>query len=248
MVKRGHQGRSLAVRMGHFLEQETLGIGLRCLVAYEVTSHQATQLIAQRARFRPCGLLLGAMPATLVFRNMTGAVSQRESCMTSIKYLYPPQPTAVHVPAHHQDMIARIFAGLEKTVVFQPTSPISGLGEIIVRESQIWETADILIRRIGKHTAQELRAHLRDLLARDIAEVVYLEIPPVQAGGETICQEAEKVGFFFAGLGPSSTAEGETLILQYLNTKLDLSCLRVATPMGKEILEYLRQEQRRVGG
>jgi GNAT superfamily N-acetyltransferase len=248
MVRRGHQGRSLAVRMGQFLEQEALSIGLRCLVTYEVTSHQATQLIVHLARFRPCGLLLGAMPATLDFRTMTGAVSQRESCMTSFKYLVPPQPAAVRVPAHHQDMIARIFAGLEKTVVFQPPSPISGLGEIIIRESQTWETAEILVPRIGENTPQEIRAHLRELLARDIAEVIYLEIPLDQAGGETICQEAEKVGFFFAGLGPSSTSEGEALILQYLNTKLELSCLRVATPMGKEILEYLRQEQRRVGG
>lgn len=248
MVKRGHQGRSLAVRMGQFLEQEALGIGLRCLVAYEVTSHQATQLIAHRAGFRPCGLLLGAMPATLDFRTMSGAVSQRESCITSIKYLVPPQPSAVRVPTRHQDMIARIFAGLEKPVVFQPPSPISGPGEIIVRESQTWETAEILIPRIGKNTPQEIRARLRDLLTRAVAEAVYLEIPLDQEGGETICQEAETAGFFFAGLGPSSTTAGEALILQYLNTNLDLSWLRVATSMGKEILAYAAREQRRVGG
>ncbi len=246
VIKRGHQGRSLGMRMGRFLEQEALGIGLRCLVTYEVTSHPVTQLIAHRARFQPCGLLLGAMPATLEYRTMTGAVSQRESCVVSMKYLVPPQPATVRVPAHHQIMIARMYAGLGKTVAFQPPSSISGPGETVVRESKIWETADILVRRIGENTLQDIHAHLHDLLARDSAEVIYLEIPLDQAGGDIICQEAEKAGFFFAGLGPSSTAEGEALVLQYLNTELDLSRPRVATPMGKDILAYVKQEHQRV--
>ncbi|TVQ99373.1 MAG: hypothetical protein EA399_07200 [Desulfovibrionales bacterium] len=246
MVKRGHQGRSLAVRMGQFLEQEALGIGLRCLVTYEVTSHKATQLIAHRAKFRPCGLILGAMPATLDFRNMTGAVSQRESCMVSMKYLLPPQPATVHVPAHHQDMIARIFAGLGKPVVFQNPSSVAGPGEILVRESQTWETADIVVRRFGENSPRAIRVHLQDLLARGIAEAIYLELPLDQGGGDVVCREAEEAGFFFAGLGPSSTTEGEVLILQYMKPELDLSWLRGGTPMGREILRYVTWEQERV--
>jgi len=245
VVRRGHQGRCLAVRMGRFLEQESLDAGLRCLVTYEVTSHQATQLIAHRARFRPCGLILGAMPATLNFQTMGGPVSQRESCMVSMKYLVPPRPTAVRVPAHHEDMIGRIFAGLEKAVVLQGPSPLSGSGETLVRESQTWETADIIVRRIGANTFREIQAHLRHLLARQVAEVIYLEIPLDQPGGDILCQEAEMAGFFFAGLGPSSTAKGEALILQYLNTELDLSRLRVVTPMGREILAYVTREHDR---
>ncbi|WP_045218241.1 GNAT family N-acetyltransferase [Desulfonatronum thioautotrophicum] len=246
MVKRGHQGRSLAVRMGQFLEQEALGIGLRCLVTYEVTSHKATQLIAHRAQFRPCGLILGAMPATMDFQTLTGAVSQRESCMVSFKYLIAPRPAVVHVPAHHQKMIARIYFGLGKTVTYHPPSPVSDWGETVVRVSRTWETAEILVRRIGKNSPAEIRAHLRDLLAGGVAQVVYLEIPLDQTGGDLVCREAEQLGFFFAGLGPSSTTQGEALILQYLKTELDLSRLRVVTPMGREILGYVTREQERV--
>ena len=248
VVKQGHQGRSLAVRMGQFLEKEALGAGLICMVSYEVTSHHATQLIAHRARFSPCGLILGAMPATLDFRNLTGLVSQRESCMVSLKYLVPPKPARISPPAHHKDMISRIYAGLGRPVFFQNPSKLSGPGEVIVRESQVWETAEILVRRIAENTSRDIRSHLGELLGRQGIEVIYLEIPLDQGGEGTVCHEAEKLGFFFAGLGPSSTGNGEALILQYLKTRLDLSYPRVVTPMGREILAYIIQERRRVYG
>ena len=247
MVKRGHQGRSLAVRMGQFLERESLGDGLRCLVSYEVTSHPATQLIAHRARFRPCGLILGAMPATLNFRTMTGTISQRESCMVSMKHLIPAQPATLHVPTHHQHMISQIYAGMEKPVVFQNRSRLSGPGEIDVRLRQTWGSADILVRRIGEDTPERIRSHLREVLASGNAAAIYLELPLHQGDNAVVCREAENAGFFFAGLGPSSCVEGEGLILQYLNTELDLSRLRIATPMGRELLAYVRQEWQRVG-
>lgn len=246
VVKQGHQGHSLAVRMGQFLERESLGVGLRCLVSYEVTSHQATQLIAHRAKFRACGLILGAMPATLNFRRMTGAVSQRESCMVSIKHLVPAQPATLRVPAHHREIIAKIYAGMEKPVAFQNRSQPSGPGEIVVRQSRTWESADILVRRIGEDTPERIRAHLRDVLAAGNTAVIYLELPLDQGGNDDACREAEHAGFFFAGLGPSSSLEGEALILQYVNTELDLSRLRIVTPMGKELLGYVRQERQRV--
>ncbi|GAB6058413.1 hypothetical protein JCM31598_15300 [Desulfonatronum parangueonense] len=246
VVKRGHQGRSLAVRMGRFLEMEALEAGLVCLVSYEVTSHHATQLIAHRAKFSPCGLILGAMPATLNFQAMAGLVCQRESCMVSLKYLVPPKPVAIRVPDRHKDMIAKIYAGLGKPVVFQSPAMCSGPGETMARISQTWGTADILVRRIGDNTPREINAHLRDILAQGIAEVIYLEIPLDQSGGEMVCREAELAGFFFAGLGPSSTGAGEALILQYLNTQLDLSRPKVVTPLGKEILVYVAQQRWRV--
>jgi hypothetical protein len=52
---------------------------------------------------------------------------------------------------------------------------------------------------------------------------------------------AVKLGFCFAGFGPSSTGNGEALIHQYLKTHLDLSYPRVVTPLGRKILAYIIQ-------
>jgi len=248
VVKQGHQGRSLAVRMGQFLEKEALDAGLICMVSYEVTSHHATQLIAHRAKFSPCGLIFGAMPASLDYQNLIGLVSQRESCMVSLKYLVPPKPARISPPAHHKDMISRIYAGLGRPVIFQSPSKFSGPGGVIVRESKVWETAEILVRWIDEKTPRDIHAHLYELLGRHGIDVIYLEIPMDQSGCGAVCREAEKLGFFFAGIGPSSTGNGEALILQYLKTQLDLSYPRVVTLLGREILAYIIQDRVRVHG
>ncbi len=102
--------------------------------------------------------------------------------MVSLKYLVPPKPARISPPAHHKDMISRIYAGLGRSVIFQSPSKFSGPGGVIVRESKVWETAEILVRHIGENTPTDIHAHLGELLGRQGIEVIYLEVPLDQSG------------------------------------------------------------------
>jgi hypothetical protein len=77
------------------------------------------------------------MPASLDYQNLIGLVSQRESCMVSLKYLVPPKPARISPPAHHKDMISRIYTGLGRSVIFQSPSKFSGPGEVIDHKGMI---------------------------------------------------------------------------------------------------------------
>jgi hypothetical protein len=245
VVAHAHRGGALTGRLFELLNHEALRAGLRRLMGHEVTNHPAMQLMASRDGYNPCALALGAMPAETAFKKMTETLPQRESCTVSMKFLVPPEEAVVCVPSHHRTMLERIYTSIGRTVVFKDIPAFSGPGETTIQSNPHWGIADIQVRRIGTDTLKSIRRCLSDLCETN-TEVVYLELPLDQGGIEDVCRAAEADGFFFAGLSPSSVTDGESLFLQYLNTEIDMSHLRIATPMGKEIFDYVARERQRV--
>lgn len=248
LVKRSHEGHFLLAQMGHCLDREVVKAGVNCLVSHGVTSHKASQVTSRRAGYKDCCLALGAMPSSLEFKKGTGAVSQRESCVVSMKYINQPAPSVVCIPTHHQEMIQKIYDNLGKPVSFEPLPTSKERGSINVRINNAWKMGDILVQRIGTDTKSEIRRVFRELKATGEVLVAFLELPLDQGGAEDVCRVAEKEGFFFAGLGPNTNLGGESLYLQYLDSALDMSLIQISSPMGKKILEYVATEQERVAG
>ncbi len=246
-VKPAHRGADLFDRMILSMYQEARGAGLQCLLGHAVTSHTASQVIIERTGSKMCGLTLGSMPGTLDFKNMTGVVAQRESCFVSMIFLVPPEPVSICASLHHRDMVARIYAGLNRPVAFRPSSPVSGYGEVSVSTNPSWGTGDIQVRRAGTDIPAQIERCLADLTAKSLS-VIYLELPFDAEGMDEICRAAEDRGFFFAAVGPSSATDGmDSLYLQYLNAGIDLSRIRAASPEARRILEYVAAERQRVG-
>jgi hypothetical protein len=245
VVSHAHRGKALSIMLFDLLYEESLRTGLRRWMGHTVTNHPAMQILANRYGNNPCALALGAMPAETVFIKMTEVLPQRESCVVTMKFITPPEEVAVSVPSHHRVILKRIYESIGRPIVFKNLPAVSGPSEVTIQSNQHWRIADIQVRRIGTDTLKNIRKCLRDLLKTN-AEVVYLELPLDQGEIEDICRAAESDGFFFAGLSPSSVHDGESLFLQYLNTDIDMSHLQIATPMGKEIFDYVAHEQQRL--
>jgi L-amino acid N-acyltransferase YncA len=247
VVNPSHRGASLAGLIFKGLVQEAIKEGVCSLVDHEVSSHPASQILANRAGFSPCALALGAMPASLDFKSLSGAVSQRESCVVSMKLLTRPDPSVLCAPSHHQKMLETIYSAMDKPVTFKPAPSSPGPAKVTIQMNRGWNIADIQVKCIGHNALAAIRRCLQDLLEIGQVDVVYLELPLDQGDTTDLCRSVEGDGFFFTGLGPSSvTVGGESLFLQYLNTQLDLSLLQIATPMGRTIFDYVAQERRRL--
>jgi hypothetical protein len=166
--------------------------------------------------------------------------------VVSMKFLVPPEAAVVCAPQHHQRIIERLYDFIGRPVGFESLPPPPGPGETAIVFNRAWGIADIQVRRLGTDTAADVSRRLRDLLEIGHAQVVYLELPLDQGGIDDICRIAEREGFIFAGLSPSSVNDGESLFLQYLNAEIDMSYLRVATSMGKELFDYVAGERQRL--
>lgn len=245
-VRPAHQGYALLRRMINYLDTVLVQNGVRRLVTHEVASHPASQIVLQRLGYKNCCLALGAMPATLEYKESVGRISQRESCVVSMKFLTPQPPVTITAPAHHQDMIERIYEHLGRDVAFAHRPSPNAPGDVAARVNSSWGCGDIQVRRVGADTPAEIKRCLRDLQNIGGAAVTFLELPLDQGGVDDVCLAAEAEGFFFAGLGPNTVQGGESFFLQHAPPEFDMSRVQIAAPMGKEIFAYVAQERARV--
>jgi hypothetical protein len=143
-------------------------------------------------------------------------------------------------------MLERIYAKLGAPVELRAPRPASGTGRVTVTLDRSWGCGEIHVEQVGIDTAAEVRRARRDLCGVAEAEVVYLYLPLAQGGTPELCLMAEADGFFFGGLGPRFAADGDALCLQYVSGDFDAGLLEVASPFGKELLDYAAAERARV--
>jgi hypothetical protein len=247
VVVPAHRKGNLTIPICEVMVKEVARFGIHRLISHEVTNHPAMQILGARLGFKPCAVALGAMPAGTTFKKMNENLSQRESCVVLMYFCVLPEPVFVCAPAHHRAMVERIYDAIGKPATFQHLPEPSGAGQVEIQINRAWNIADIQVRYTGTETAADIRRHLSKLTEVEKIDIVYLELPLDQGGIDGVCRDAEAMGFFFAGLSHSSAVnDRESLFLQHPNTKIDMSRLQIATPMGKEIFDYVARERQRL--
>jgi hypothetical protein len=246
-VAPAHRHRHLLERLRALAEEEARAIGLQGLVGYPVTTHVFSQRMDEAVGSHLCGVVLGQLPRSTTFKGITTEpAAQRVSTMLYFKHLGVPAPTVVHAPAHHRPMIERLYANLGVATELGAPAPATGAGRLVVGLDRSWGFGEIYVEIVGADTAAEIRRARADLCAVAEAEVVYLYLPLAQTGTPELCVQAEAEGFFFSGIGPRFVKDGDALCLQYVGGDLDPRLLQIATPFGRELLDYVTAERARV--
>jgi len=247
VVAPGHRGRRLMERMRDVLEEEALRAGLLGVFGQPVTSHTFSQKVNEDFGSKVCGLTLGLVPRSFTYRK-TGIppLAQRESTMLYFKYLTPPGRSALFAPRRHWPALTRIYEALGIPFELGPGSPPEGRGEAEASYDHAWGFGVVRVRRVGADTPAVLDLARRNLAAIAGAEAVYLELPLAQPATPSACEAAEASGFFFSGVGPSFAGDGDVLRLQYLAVPMDVSRIKVFSPLGQELLAYVASERERV--
>ena len=246
-VAPAHRHRHLLERLHALAEEEARRIGLQGLVAYPVTTHPFSQRMDEAVGSHLCGVVLGQLPRSTTFKGITTEpTAQRVSTLLYFKYLGEPPPTIVHAPAHHRPMLDRLYANLGVTTKVGAPAPAPGAGRLVVSLDRMWGFGEIYVETVGADTVTEISRAREDLCAVAETEVVYLYLPLAQAGTPDLCVRAEAEGFFFGGIGPRFAKDGDTLCLQYVGGELDPRLLQIATPFGRELLDYVTAERAKV--
>jgi hypothetical protein len=246
-VAPAHRHRHLLERLHALAEEEARAIGLQGLLGYPVTTHSYSQRMDEAVGSHLCGVVLGQLPRSTAFKGITTEPeAQRVSTLLYFKYLGEPPPTIVHAPAHHRAMLDRLYANLGVATEVGAPAPASGAGRLVVSLDRMWGFAEIYVETVGADTPAEISRAREDLCAVAETEVVYLYLPLAQAGTPELCGRAEAQGFFFGGIGPRFAKDGDALCLQYVGGEFDTRLLQIATPFGRELLDYVTAERARV--
>jgi hypothetical protein len=240
-----HRHHHLMEAMRDLLEHEAAALSLTGLFGQAVTNHVFTQKVHERFGLAPCAVSLGAGPKS--FHNMPEPLPQRMSLLIGFKYLRRPTRVTAHVPEHHWAVCTRIYESLGVRAEFGEPAPVAVSGEVAIDFDPAIGAATVRVKRVGSDTAGAVRSLRRELCGPKGAEAVFLELPLAQAGTPDLCRAAEADGFFFSGVGPGFAADGDALRLQYLAVGLDAALLQIESAPGRDLVDYVERERRRVG-
>jgi hypothetical protein len=252
VVSPAHRGRHLLERLRTALEEEARRIGLDGVIGYPVTTHVFSQRMEEKFGAVLCGIALGQMPESTVFKNIAGEPApQRISTMFYFKYMAPPPPTIVYAPEGHRAIIERLYAAFGLAAEFRASSDaeraaVPALGHLTVKLDRVWGFGEIHVEIAAEDTATEICQAKRDLVETDSVEVVYLFLPLAQSATPALCAAAEAEGFFWSGVVPRAASDGDMLCLQYLHATPDLGLIQIAGPAGRALLDYVASERRRL--
>ena len=237
-----YRGQGALNRLNEFLLTTPKTREFAGIYAYAVANHVFTQKSLVRASLNDCGILLATSPMSWKFKGIAGDASQRISVVLAFKYMEAPRRLTLYVPAHHRDMVAKLYRNLGVEHDFDAPSlatPPPGAPEILSSVNPAEGCAEIFVARYGDRVVREVRKLLRGFCLRQVAAInlfLNLEDPATFL----LTQEFEKLGFFFAGILPCARV-GDALILQYLNNvDLDYSKIAAYTETAKEILAYIQ--------
>jgi len=237
-----YRGQGALSRLQEFLLATPKSRELAGIYAYAVANHVFTQKALVRGGFNDCGILLATSPMSWKFKGIPGDASQRISVVLAFKYMETPRRLTLYAPAHHRDMVAKLYRNLGVEHDFDTPSlavPAAGAPEILSSVNPAEGCAEIFVARYGDGVVREVRKLLRGFCLQQVAAVnlfLNLEDPATFL----LTQEFEKLGFFFAGILPRARV-GDTLMLQYLNNvDLDYSKIAAYTEAAKEILAYIQ--------
>ncbi len=163
-------------------------------------------------------------------------------------YLQPPPALSIEIyaPHHHKDMIAALYKELgvrpeiKKAV---PTKTKKAAATSIVKIKQVGSIsyARIIIERYGRKIVDELKNKVKEMCLKK-TEIVNLFLNLSDPLTCTYAAQFEKLGFFFAGILPGGFADGDALILQYLNNvPIDYDTIQVKSAIAGKLLAYVRE-------
>lgn len=243
LVDPRYRGHGLFDRMKEALIEHCTALGAYGMYGNCVTVHPYTQRGSLKLGGRETGILLGYIPAGVVYRKITdGELPERQTAVQMYTRTNPEPAREVHLPPGQAEMLAKLYArsGLDRVLLEPPAGAAPPeRSEVSVRVRLDHSQAYMRVGAIGPDLLDVLRARLRELRNRRL-DVLYVGLPLSDPAAAALCEPLEQLGFFFSGVVPELGEHGDILRLQYLNeVEVDPDRIEVYSDFAKELLAYV---------
>jgi serine/threonine-protein kinase RsbW len=241
-VKPQFRSQSVFTKLTDHLIKKAGDEGLMGVFGEAVTNHTFSQKTGQSLGLRDCALMVGYVPATVSFKEITEHLPFRDSLIVHFLYIRKPQSVKIYPPLHHKDMILRLYGNVgmapqvDESAMFAPNQSEA---VVVTSASRTKDSAEIHIRSFAANIVPEIKTRLKELRLKR-TDIIHLYMDLEDPGTAAYCKDFEEMGFFFSGILPGGS-RGDALILQYLNNvPIDYGRVHLASDAGKELLTYVR--------
>jgi anti-sigma regulatory factor (Ser/Thr protein kinase)/GNAT superfamily N-acetyltransferase len=234
-------------QMTQYLLDRAKSRGIKGAFGEAVTNHTVSQHTGYGFGLRDCALRLGLVPPEVVFKGMDGKIPYRVSLLVHFVFLQPPPALlSIYAPPHHRDMLAALYKeqGLApeiKSAVPAQTKNATAKSAFKITVIGSMKFARVMITRYGHNITEELRIKVKELCLKK-TEILNLFLNLADPLTCIYTAQFEKLGFFFAGILPCGFADGDALILQYLNNvPIDYDAIQVQSALAGKLLAYIKK-------
>jgi len=230
-----------------YLLDRAKSLGIKGAFGEAVTNHTISQHTVHGFGFRDCALRLGLDPPGIVFKGMDEKIPYRVSLLVNFLFLQPPPDAlSIYAPPHHRDMLAAIYTELGlapeiKTIVLAEAKRARSKSVFKIKMVGSMNFARIMVPRCDHHIGEALKIKVKELCLKK-TEILNLYLNLSDPLTCIYTAQFEKLGFFFAGILPGGFADGDALILQYLNNvSIDYDAIRVKSALARKLLAYIKE-------
>lgn len=245
VVKPEFRSHGLLNRMTDYLLKEIRSESVIGVYGRAVTNHTFSQQVGMRMGMRDCALQLAFVPADVTFRGITEKLLHRDTAIVHFMYVHPPSRGQLCIPAHHRDMVLRLYENIGASWELEEHDGSRASCEqddSSVRTGTYTRMAfaHIDVMRYGRDVIREVKARLREFCLNRF-EVIHLYLNLHDPCTCVFTSAFEELGFFFSGILPG-VFPGDALILQYLNNvDVDYDGLRIHAQGGKDLRDYVKK-------
>jgi anti-sigma regulatory factor (Ser/Thr protein kinase) len=247
VVDPAHRSRGLMERMRSFIETCSRERGLVSVFSEPTMAHPFSQRTNERLGARACAMLVALVGVKMELQSIEGSSRARTSLMFYFQPFGPQPSRRVYLPPHHRDILARTYAGCGIEIeALEAPQTLAGESVLDAQYVGMADFGNIAVHQVGADIAGALRDSVRNLVRRAGARVIFLGLRLDDPGCPAACVEAERLGFFYAGLSPLFDDGHDVLRLQYIEEDIDVDALQAEGPFGREIAAWVKAERRRV--
>lgn len=243
VVKSRYRGHDLLEKILLLLYREASNSKLNGVFCSPVTVHTYSQRIIAKQGFKQTAFLLAYIPADTSFKGIAESLSQRGSVVIYYLPLVNVSETqTVYVPARHEEIIRKIYQGLNIPVAIGKAAKPESLEKQSLMNLSINSmmlSATIRFNQYG----QDVKDRLHEVICqvkREGLQVMEVFLNTADPFTPYVAEFMESLGFLFMGILPG-TIGGDMLIMQYFNGILvPFDTIKVEEGLGQELLEYIR--------
>ncbi|MGE5416604.1 MAG: hypothetical protein ACM3UZ_07565 [Acidobacteriota bacterium] len=230
----------IVFELAKFIIDYAKNFNIEGVLSLSLTNHTIFQRVANHFG-SDCGLLLGSVP----IKDPSCKQLQSHYIDSTVVNFIPfrPKPLVkLYIPEHHQNLIEQIYTMLGYPFIachVEQLSPPStdGIVELINENMGV---VILYVVDYGHDTLAQIELELKYIFGEEkqVAAYIYLNLEDPYT--PHFVKMFEKMGFIFSGILPFGGKGRDVIILQYLNSTVDLDKIAAFSPMSKEILAHIR--------
>jgi GNAT superfamily N-acetyltransferase len=224
-------------------EQQLFGI-----FGFATTRHPYSQKAVIDIGGREVGLMLGFVPASVVYRSIEEGGRGRAAVMVMYQRLGANPAQGVHAPRRHREMLRRIYDDAQLSGDFIDTArppERTSQSQMSVSVQTDRKFAHLDITQIGADLGDVVGLQLEGL-ARGGITTAYVDLPLSLPQTPHASDELERLGLLFVGVFPVDDDAGMRLRLQHIgpDVVLEPDDIKVASDFGAELRDYVLADAR----